>query len=49
MHNLDEEEPEGGAGSPGGTASMQDQREAPSRTGFDPFFIPDLLIQVPAG
>ena len=49
MHNLDKEEPEGGTGSPGGTYSLQDQVEVPSPTGFDPFGIPDTLMQVPAG
>ena len=49
MHNLDEEEPEGGAGSLGVTNSLRDQGEAPSHTCFDPFCIPDPLLQVPAG
>ena len=49
MHNLEEEYPEGGAGSPGGTASLRDHGEVPSHTGFDPFCIPDPLIKVPAG
>ena len=48
MHNLDEEDPERGVGSPGSIASLHDQGEAPSHTGFDPFCIPDPLIQVPA-
>ena len=47
MHNLDEEYPEGGTGYPGGKYSLQDQGEAPYHTGFDPFFIPDPLLQVP--
>ena len=49
VNNLDEEEPEGGAGSQGGTYSLRDQGEAPSHTCFDLFCIPDLLLQVPAG
>ena len=44
---MEEEDPEGGASSPGGTASLQDHVEAPYHTGFDPFFIPDSLVQVP--
>ena len=49
VHNLDEEDPEGGAGSPVCTDSLQYQVEAPSHTCFDPFFIPDPLLQFPAG
>ena len=37
MHNLDKEEPEGGAGSPGGTYSLRDQGEEPSHTCFKSF------------
>ena len=48
VHNLDKEE-SGGAGSLGGTDSLRDQGEAPSNTCFDPFCIPDPLLQVPAG
>ena len=49
MHNLDEEESEGGVGYPGGTYSLQDQIEAPSHTYFGPFYMPDPLLQVPDG
>ena len=48
-YNLDEEDPEGGAVSKGGTDSLQDQGEASSHTCFDPFCIPDPLLQVSAG
>ena len=49
VYNLDEEYPEGGAGSPGGIDSLQDQVEVPYHTCFDPFCIPDPLLKVPAG
>ena len=49
MHNLDEEDTEGFAGSPGGIYSLWDQGEAPSHTCFKPFCIPYPLLQVPAG
>ena len=49
MHNLDKDDPEGGAGSQGGTYSLQDQGEAPYHTCFKPFCIPDPILQVPAG
>ena len=49
VHNLDEEDTEGGAGSPGGTDSLRDQVEAPSQTCFDPFCIPDPLLRVSSG
>ena len=49
MHNLDEEETEGGAGSPGCTNSLWDQGEAPSHTCFELFCIPDTLLHVPVG
>ena len=48
VHNLDEEDPEGVVGYMGDTAPLWDQGEATSHTGFDPFCIPDQLIQVPA-
>ena len=48
MHNLDEEYPEGDMGSPGCIDSLRDQGEAPYHTCFDPFYIPDPLLQVPA-
>ena len=47
MHNLEEEDLEGGAGSLGGKASLWDQGEAPSHTDVDPFCLPDPLIHVP--
>ena len=48
VHNLDEEEPEGGTGSLGCTYSLLYQGEASSHTCFDPFYITDPLLQVPA-
>ena len=49
VRNLGKEDPEEGAGSPGGTDSLRYQVEAPSNTCFDPFCIPDPLLQVSAG
>ena len=48
VHNLDKEEPEGGAGSPWVTDSLWYQGEPPSHTCLDPFYVPDPLLQVPA-
>ena len=46
---LEKEDPEGGAGPLGCTDSLRDQGEAQSHTCFDPFCVPDALLQVPAG
>ena len=46
MHNLDEEEPEGGAIYPGGTSLLQDQGEEPYHTGFVPVCIPVLEVEM---
>ena len=49
MRNLEKEEPEGGTVSPGGIDSLRDQVEAPYHACSDLFFIPDPLLQFPAG
>ena len=45
---MDKEYPEGGTSSPGGTYSLEDQRKAPSHTGFKSVCIPDLLVHISA-
>ena len=48
VNNLDKENPEGGTVSLGCKYSLLYQGEASSHTCFEPFCIPDPLLQVPA-